>query len=118
MVSKFVLWRVTRFNVFYFKRLDTVCESNSILYPQEDVSQVLILVQKNLELRTLSMDESEDVWFIDVIGQLPKKIYDQMMLAKFLPKTALYELEQIPLSTSFEMKDYKIEIKGTTFDFI
>ena len=52
-----------------------------------------MLVQKNLELRTLHIDNKDDLWFIETIKTLPEKIYDQMMIARFLPKSLLLDLE-------------------------
>ena len=73
----------------------TECVSkDSILYPHTLENKIVMLLSKQVELRALSAQNAEDVWFIGVIKDLPKRIHDQMMLAKLLPLSSLRNLEQ------------------------
>ena len=77
-----------------------------------------MLINRKVELRQLSMDSEEDKWFVKELKSLPEIIYDQTMLAKLLPKSALLSLEQQQVMTSEFMRILRFEIKGSTFELI
>ena len=88
--------RMKKFLLNWFEDVESnECVSkDSILYPHTLDNKIVMLLSKQVELRALSMQNEEDVWFIDTIRDLPKRIYDQMMLAKLLPLSSLRNLEQ------------------------
>ena len=88
--------RMKKFLLNWFEDVESnECVSkDSILYPHTLDNKIVMLLSKQVELRALSMQNEEDVWFIDTIRDLPKRIYDQMMLAKLLPRSSLRNLEQ------------------------
>ena len=89
--------RMKQFLLNWFEDVEsnlTECVSkDSILYPHTLDNKIVMLLTKQVELRALSLQSEEDKWFIGMIGDLPRRIYDQMMLAKLLPLSSLRTLE-------------------------